>query len=119
MREWTSTAHTLRLSFKRVLRRRCHSSLDIKLGDIMPGKKVILYPDHLIQCPDDFALHLGVNHVHIHHCTDHNIDDVAEENAHVDVFYSELRSLFPVLEAWEPGVHDAYVVEVDPERACG
>lgn len=37
----------------------------------------------------------------------------------MDVFYPELRSLFPVLEAWEAGVHDAHVVEIDPEGACG
>lgn len=35
----------------------------------------------------------------------------------MDVFHSEIGSLFAVLEAWFAGVHDANVVEVCPEGA--
>ena len=82
----------------------------------MPGKQIVLNPDHLIQSSDDSALHHIIN-LHYHDSANYNVHYVAKEDTHMNILDSELWTLGTVLESGQASVYN-YESKAVAARMC-
>lgn len=83
----------------------------------MSREEIVLNPQQLVESSGDLPLGIGVHTLHPQHALDHDVLDVSQQQAHMNILHPQFRSLLAVLEPRPTGVHDPHRIQIHPELA--